>query len=106
MSWREPSPNLRSMTSNGSLTHEARRRLVVLGFHKIGSRPDGRDTWFYISTTRFGECLQWLAGSRWQVIDANRFLTGLAFPESLPERSVLLTFDDAYSSLRHTALPL
>jgi hypothetical protein len=23
-------------------------RIAVLGYHKIGTRPDGRDSWFYI----------------------------------------------------------
>jgi peptidoglycan/xylan/chitin deacetylase (PgdA/CDA1 family) len=40
------------------------------------------------------------------VIDAEAFLHGLDFPDSLPERAVLLTFDDGYRSMLDTALPI
>jgi peptidoglycan/xylan/chitin deacetylase (PgdA/CDA1 family) len=40
------------------------------------------------------------------VIDAETFLHCLDFPNSLPERAILLTFDDGHRSMRHTALPL
>jgi peptidoglycan/xylan/chitin deacetylase (PgdA/CDA1 family) len=83
------------------------RRLAVLGFHKIGSPPSGHpSTWFYISESIFEDHLRWLQKSSWQVIDAETFLHGLDFPNSLPERAVLLTFDDGYRSMRDIALPL
>jgi peptidoglycan/xylan/chitin deacetylase (PgdA/CDA1 family) len=47
-----------------------------------------------------------LQKNSWQVIDAETFLRGLDFPDSLPERAALLTFDDGYRSMRHIALPL
>ena len=40
------------------------------------------------------------------MIDTEAFLRGLDFPTSLPDHAVLLTFDDGYRSMRHTALPL
>ena len=82
------------------------RRLVVLGFHKIGSRQDGRDTWFYVSESRFADHLRWLEKSRWRVIGVDAFLAGLAAPDSLPDRAVLLTFDDGYRCMRNVALPV
>jgi peptidoglycan/xylan/chitin deacetylase (PgdA/CDA1 family) len=88
-------------------TPETSRRLAVLGFHKIGSPPPGHwSTWFYISESVFVGFLRWLQGSCWRVIDAETFLRGLDFPDSLPERAVLLTFDDGYRSMRDIALPL
>jgi peptidoglycan/xylan/chitin deacetylase (PgdA/CDA1 family) len=88
-------------------TPEIPRRLAVLGFHKIGPPPPGHSsTWFYIPESIFEGFLRWLQGSSWQVIDAEAFLRGLDFPDSLPERAVLLTFDDGYRSMRHIALPL
>jgi len=83
-----------------------RGTLAVLGFHKIGSRKDGRDTWFYISEAAFCGHLRWLQESRWKVIDIQAFLAGMVSAESLPEYSVLLTFDDGYRSMRQVTLPL
>jgi peptidoglycan/xylan/chitin deacetylase (PgdA/CDA1 family) len=88
-------------------TPETFRRLAVLAFHKIGPPPPGYSaTWFYISKSVFENYLRWLQGSSWRVIDTETFLHGLDFPESLPERAALLTFDDAYRSMRNVTLPL
>jgi peptidoglycan/xylan/chitin deacetylase (PgdA/CDA1 family) len=82
------------------------RRLAVLGFHKIGQAPPGQSsTWFYISEKLFEGFLGSLQEG-WQVIDVDTFLRGLDYPESLPERAALLTFDDGYRSMKQTALPV
>jgi peptidoglycan/xylan/chitin deacetylase (PgdA/CDA1 family) len=94
-------------SDHGSSDGNGRRRLAVLGFHKIGSPPaEGWETWFYISAAAFDRYLRWLEERDWRVISAREFLKGLAFPETLPYRSVLLTFDDGYRSMRHVALPI
>jgi peptidoglycan/xylan/chitin deacetylase (PgdA/CDA1 family) len=85
---------------------EPSRELLVLAFHKIGAPPPGSsNTWFYIPAPVFEGYLKWLRDSSWRVIDADTFVASLTDPESLPPRSALLTFDDGYSSMRHTAVP-
>jgi len=80
--------------------------LAILGFHNIGGPPAGDwDTWFYVSEATFGGLLGRIQENAWRVIDLPTFLVGLAAPASLPERSVLLTFDDGYQSMRRVALP-
>jgi peptidoglycan/xylan/chitin deacetylase (PgdA/CDA1 family) len=84
-----------------------RRRLAVLGFHKIGQPPPNTfETWFYISASTFEAQLRWINESRWRVISAKQFLEGLSRSETLPDLSVLLTFDDGYRSMRDVALPI
>jgi peptidoglycan/xylan/chitin deacetylase (PgdA/CDA1 family) len=86
---------------------ETSHELLVLAFHKIGLPPAGSEsTWFYIPDSVFDGYLKELRDSTWQVIDAGTFVDGLSRPETLPQRSALLTFDDGYSSMRHTAVPL
>src|SRR5260370_9539699 len=86
---------------------ETSHELLVLAFHKIGLPPAGSEsTWFYIPDSVFDGYLKELRDSTWQVIDAGAFVEGLSRPETLPPRSVLLTFDDAYCSMRHTVVPL
>jgi len=86
---------------------ETLSRLAVLGFHKIGAPPPGCScTWFYISEAIFERFLHLLQKNRWHVIDGETFLSGLENPVSLPKRTVLLTFDDGYLSMRHIALPI
>jgi peptidoglycan/xylan/chitin deacetylase (PgdA/CDA1 family) len=82
------------------------RTVAILGFHKIGPPPPGTwETWFYIPEATFVGFLGYLRENGWQVVDVAAFLRGLAAPDSLPERAALLTFDDGYLSMRHTALP-
>jgi peptidoglycan/xylan/chitin deacetylase (PgdA/CDA1 family) len=82
------------------------RTLAILAYHKIGEPPaEGWETWFYIPEAIFVEHLRYLKASGWQVIDLASFLRGLTAPASLPERAVLLTFDDGYRSMRTVALP-
>lgn len=87
-------------------TQSGGRRLAILGFHKIGKpSPGGWETWFYIPESTFIGYLRYLRENAWQVIDLMSFLRGLASPDSLPERTALLTFDDGYKSIREVALP-
>ena len=80
--------------------------VAILGFHKIGEpSPGGWESWFYIPERVFVEQLNYLKTHRWPVIDLAAFLRGVDDPDCLPERAVLLTFDDAYRSLVHVALP-
>jgi len=85
---------------------DPKARVAVLAYHKVG-RPSGSAsvTWYYISEEIFERQLHWIAESGWEVIDAARFLQGLDDPGSLPDRSVLLTFDDGYQSILRCALP-
>ena len=91
----------------GPNTEAKERVLAILGFHKIG-RPtrEDWDTWFYVSEERFCEYLRCLRDDGWTVIDVRTFLAGLDAPEALPEKSVLLTFDDGYKTMRSVTLPL
>lgn len=82
------------------------RTLAILAFHKIGEPPPGGwRSWFYIPEETFVGYLSYLRDDGWQVIDVTTFLDGLEVPDSLPERAVVLTFDDGYQSMREVALP-
>jgi peptidoglycan/xylan/chitin deacetylase (PgdA/CDA1 family) len=82
------------------------RNLAILGYHKIGEPPPGGwQTWFYVPEEIFVGHLNYLREHGWQVIDLLALFRGIMAPEILPERAVLLTFDDGYRSMRTTALP-
>lgn len=82
-------------------------RLAILAYHKIGEPPAGGwRTWFYIPEETLVAQLGYLKENGWEVIGADDFLRGLREPESLPERSALLTFDDGYRSMLAVALPV
>lgn len=88
-------------------SRSARQALAILAFHKIGQPGNGQyPTWNYIPEATFVGYLSDLRKNGWQVIDLATFLQGLSEPHILPERSVLLTFDDGYRSMLTVVLPL
>jgi len=83
------------------------KSVAILGYHKIGEPPGGTwSTWNYVPKKTFVRHLELLRHRDWPVIDLDAFLEGLQEPDALPPRSALLTFDDAYRSLRDVAEPL
>ncbi len=81
-------------------------RLAVLGYHRIGPPPQGEwESWYFVSRSAFSRHLQLVQEAGWTCIDADRFLTGLREPQQLPERALLITFDDGYRSMVEHALP-
>lgn len=95
------------MTERSAVTEGQAPQIAILAFHSIGSpAPGGWDTWFYIPQLTFARQLQWLRQHDWTVIDLQRLLEGLGRPGTLPGRCALLTFDDAYRSMRTVAQPI
>jgi peptidoglycan/xylan/chitin deacetylase (PgdA/CDA1 family) len=81
------------------------RTVVVLGYHKVGAPPAGSwETWYLIPEETFRRQLDDLGRHGWEVVDLERFLAGLDEPDLLPERTALITFDDAYRSICDAAL--
>jgi peptidoglycan/xylan/chitin deacetylase (PgdA/CDA1 family) len=82
------------------------RTIAILSFHKIGVPSIAEwDTWFYIAEDIFAAQLEWLRTNHWHVIGMAEFLRGLSEPDSLPQKSALLTFDDGYQSTATVVLP-
>jgi peptidoglycan/xylan/chitin deacetylase (PgdA/CDA1 family) len=74
--------------------------LAVLAYHKIADPPRGAwEPWFYVPPGLLAEQLAGLQGDGWQFVDLDAVLRGLSDPGTLPERGVLVTFDDAYRSV-------
>ncbi len=63
-------------------------------------------TWNYTSTEEFSAQLGWFHKKGWQFLSAEALLDALNGNGALPEKSVLVTFDDAYESLLENALPI
>lgn len=83
------------------------KQLAVLAYHKIGGPPaDGWDTWHYIPEAIFVEQMKLVHNSDWSVIDLTTVLAGLDKPEIMPDRGLLLTFDDGYQMIRTVAFPI
>ncbi len=80
--------------------------IAVLAYHKIGEPADDWYTYNYIPEKTFEEHLEYLKNSDWECLDVKSFLSGLADDNNLPDKSILLSFDDGYASTYNVALPL
>ena len=53
-------------------------KLAILGYHKVGkAETDAWGTWNYVSTDTFEGQLRTLSELGWEVLDAERFLSGV-----------------------------
>jgi len=80
---------------------------AVVSYHKIGAEPPPGDwqSWYYVPEETFAEQLAWFAADGWTVVGIDELRAAIDEPDAVPERSLLLTFDDGYASFVRTALP-
>jgi peptidoglycan/xylan/chitin deacetylase (PgdA/CDA1 family) len=80
--------------------------VAVLGYHKIGPPPDDWWSWQYVPGGTFADQIALMREDGWEPISADELVHGLDAPDALPAKAFLVTFDDAYRSLRDDALQL
>jgi peptidoglycan/xylan/chitin deacetylase (PgdA/CDA1 family) len=79
------------------------RALVILQYHHISEETPAATS---ISPSRFEAHLEAIAASGYQVLHLTTVTQLLRGGEPLPDKSVLITFDDGYSSIFEFAFPL
>lgn len=81
--------------------------VAIPAYHKVGAPgPGAWETWFYVPEATFARQLEDLLAAGFAPIGLADLLAGLRDPGRLPERAALVTFDDAFRSVRTVALPL
>ena len=80
-------------------------RLPVLMYHAVGPYTGPLHAELHVSRERFSAQLRWLTDHGFTGIAPRQCAAWLLRGEPLPERAVLLTFDDAYADLTAHALP-
>jgi len=74
----------------------------ILCYHRVGP-GSSRMT---VSSARFAQQLEWLAGNGYTVVEMRRLAGFLEGRQALPPRSVVISFDDGYESVYRHAFPL
>ncbi|MBO5515532.1 MAG: polysaccharide deacetylase family protein [Schwartzia sp.] len=77
--------------------------IPILNYHQINDVDENMLT---VSTTEFETQLAWLEGNGYQTITVSELLDFLEGKGSLPERPVLITFDDGYIDNYQCAFPI
>ena len=73
---------------------------AVLGYHHIGAPPEEWWSWQYVPADVFAAQIEVLVSDGWEPVAPDALLRGLRDPADLPPRAFIVTFDDAYRSLR------
>ena len=82
-------------------------RVTVLGYHAIADlAEDPILADFSVPPARFASQLDYLLRRGWNFVDLDAVLAALRGEGRLPNRAVLLTFDDAYRDLLEAACPI
>ncbi len=93
---------LRRLVAHCSLPHFVQGGLRVLVYHRV--RPDADDP-RSVTPQRFREHLMVLRDG-WRVVSLDEVLAAVQGKQPLPERAVLINFDDGYADLYDHAMPL
>ena len=81
-------------------------RVPVLMYHRVEPAVAPAEVAYGVSRERFAAHLEWLADHGWRPCTLRAFDAWFAGRDSLPERSVLITFDDGFAGLHEHVLPL
>jgi peptidoglycan/xylan/chitin deacetylase (PgdA/CDA1 family) len=82
------------------------RRALALVYHHIGPSRPGTYRDMTVSPQRFEQQIRWLARHGYVGIKPSEWLHWAREGESLPEKPILVTFDDAYADTADYALPV
>lgn len=84
-------------------------RLPILMYHYLSTPPPGADVYrldLSVTPEHFEQQLAYLREAGYQSISLEQLLRYLALGEPLPEKPIVLTFDDGYRDNYENALPL
>lgn len=82
------------------------RRIPVLMYHNVVAKRGPNSPWFDYTTKQFVDDLNWIESHGWQPISIDDFYAHLSEGKPVPDRSVLLTFDDNYQGFYDNAYPI
>jgi glycosyltransferase involved in cell wall biosynthesis/peptidoglycan/xylan/chitin deacetylase (PgdA/CDA1 family) len=86
--------------------NEFAMRLPVLLYHHVGPPQPGTPLSLTVSPARFESHIRWLARRGYQGIRPGDWLRWCLGGKGLPEKPILLTFDDGYADLVEYAFPI
>jgi peptidoglycan/xylan/chitin deacetylase (PgdA/CDA1 family) len=75
----------------------------ILCYHNLGAESKGR---LLMSASKFEEQMRYLKANGYRVISLSEFVEFMRQTRQLPQKSVVLTFDDGYRSFRQYAYPI
>jgi biofilm PGA synthesis lipoprotein PgaB len=79
---------------------------TVLSYHEIADKSETLDSSYAVTPEHFEEQVHWLMKSGYRFISIDDILKYRKGKKPLPEKAVLMTFDDGYQSVYTNAFPV
>jgi biofilm PGA synthesis lipoprotein PgaB len=93
------------IVSSPALAQPAGQRFVSVAFHDVVDRAEQLES-DGVTTDRLLRFFDWLKGSGWKVISLDDVAAAGKGIRPLPDKAILLTFDDGYASVYTRVFPL
>ncbi len=81
-------------------------RLTILSYHEVAERDDALIPMYTVTPTMFVRQLDWLKNNGYHFVNVDQVLADRAGKKPLPDKAVLITFDDGYRSMYEHAYPI
>jgi biofilm PGA synthesis lipoprotein PgaB len=81
-------------------------KLTILGYHEISERTDSLEPGYSVPPEEFAQEMAWLKSSGYHFVSMDDVLADAHGRKALPDKAVLLTFDDGYQSVYKNAFPI
>jgi hypothetical protein len=81
-------------------------RLTVLSYHEIANSGEALNPDYSVTPTMFVRQMDWLRNNGFHFVSVDDLLADEAGRKPLPEKAVLITFDDGYRSMYDYAWPI
>ena len=92
--------------SNACTRDQNPNEFTILSYHEVAESTETLDSTYTVSPANFSEQMQWLNEHGYHFISVNDILAHRLKHQPLPDKAVLVTFDDGYRSTYDNAFPI
>ncbi|MEJ0098299.1 MAG: poly-beta-1,6-N-acetyl-D-glucosamine N-deacetylase PgaB [Pseudomonadota bacterium] len=85
---------------------DTEERFTILSYHEVADAKDALNTDYAVAPTMFVRHIDWLRNNGYHFISIDDLLADEAGRRPLPDKAILLTFDDGYRSMYDHAWPV
>lgn len=94
------------MLPAGHTLADTEEKLTVLSYHEIAERDQALVPQYAVTPTNFVRQMDWLRNNGYHFVSVSDVLADRDGKKPLPEKAVLITFDDGYQSVYEHAWPI